>query len=189
MINNQKKAPSVVVLYWSKSGNTQKVAERIYETVKAQDLPVKIHEISESLEIPFLEYQLVFCGAPVYSFLPPDAVKQFLGKQLPASNPTRPAAPEIPGHAAVVFCTYGGGHTGVREAVPTLKYMGQFFEHAGIRVVEEWAVVGEFQKAGPEYNTAGRLGDISGRPNEQDLQAIEGKVKGLLKRLENVLGG
>ena len=52
---------------------------------------------------------------------------------------------------------------------------------------DEWAIVGEFQGAGPEYNSAGRLGDISGRPNEQDLQEIEGKVRGLIKRLGNVL--
>lgn len=179
--------PNVLVLYWSKTGNTKKVAERIYTTVQSQNLSVEIREITESLEINVLEYHLVFCGAPVYAFLPPDAVKHFLKKQLPASNPTQPAAPELPGHAAVVFCTYGGGHTGVREAIPALKYMGQFFEHAGIRVVDEWAVVGEFQDAGPEYNTAGRLGDISGRPSEQDLQEIAGKVKGLLKQLQDVL--
>jgi flavodoxin len=179
--------PSVLVLYWSKTGNTKKVAERIYTTVQAQGLPAEIHEITESLEIPFLDYNLIFCGAPVYAFLPPDVVKRFLKKQLPASNPTQPAAPELPGHAAVVFCTYGGGHTGMREAIPALKYMGQFFEHAGIRVVDEWAVVGEFPGADPEYNTAGRLGDISGRPSEQDLQEIEGKVTGLLKQLKNML--
>jgi flavodoxin len=179
--------PNVLILYWSKTGNTRKVAERIYTAVQSQNLSVEIHDITESLEIDFLKYNLVFCGAPVYAFLPPDAVKQFLKKRLPASNPTQPAAPELPGYAAVVFCTYGGGHTGVREAIPALKYMSQFFEHAGIRVVDEWAVVGEFRDAGPEYNTAGRLGDISGRPSEQDLQEIAGKVKGVLKQLQNVL--
>ncbi len=179
--------PKILVLYWSKTGNTKKVADRIHTTVQTLGLPVDTYEITEALEIPFLDYHLIFCGAPVYAFLPPDAVKHFLKKQLPASNPTQPAAPELPGHAAVVFCTYGGGHTGVREAIPALKYMGQFFEHAGIRVVDEWAVVGEFQSAGPEYNTAGRLGDINGRPGDQDLQEIAGKVAGLLKQLKDVL--
>ena len=186
-MNTQKNRSSVLVLYWSKTGNTKKVAETFYATVRSQNLAVEIVEISESLEINFLDYQLVFCGAPVYSFLPPDPVKKFLGKQLPASNPTRAAAPELPGHAAVLFCTYGGGHTGVREALPALKYMGQFFEHAGIRVIDEWAVVGEFPKAGDDYNKAGRLGNISGRPSEQDLKDIAGKVTGLLKRVERWL--
>jgi hypothetical protein len=90
---------------------------------------------------------------------------------------------ERPGHAAVVFCTYGGGHTGVREATPTLGYIGQHFEHAGIRVVAEWPVVGEFRKAGEDYNKTGRLGDISGRPNENDLREIAGRTYGVLKQL------
>jgi hypothetical protein len=100
-----------------------------------------------------------------------------------------PAAPEKPGHFAVMFCTYGGGHTGIGEAIPLLKYMGQVFEHEGIRVVEEWPVVGEFPGINdPDYNTAGRLGDNTGRPNDSDLRIIAGQVSGLLRRLQHKLG-
>ena len=100
-----------------------------------------------------------------------------------------PGAPERPGRFAVIFSIYGGGHTGLAEAIPLLKYMGQVFEHEGIRVVDEWAVVGEFPDAGePGYNTAGRLGDVEGRPNKGDLAEISGRVSGLLRQLQHKLG-
>ena len=99
-----------------------------------------------------------------------------------------PAAPEKPGHYAVVFCTYGGGHTGTNEAIPLLKFTGQAFEHEGIRVVEEWPIVGEFPGINePHYNTAGRLGDVNGRPDDRDLRVVAGKVSGLLRRLQHKL--
>jgi hypothetical protein len=99
------------------------------------------------------------------------------------------AAPEKPGHYAVVFCTYGGGHTGVAEAIPLLKYMGQVFEHEGVRVVEEWPAVGDFPGINdPNYNTAGRLGEVTGRPNDGDLRIVAGQVSGLLRRLQRKLG-
>jgi hypothetical protein len=86
-----------------------------------------------------------------------------------------------------MFCTYGGGHTGVREAMPCLLYMQQIFEHAGIRVVEEWPVVGDFKQSSEEYNTTGRLGDIRGRPNESDLADIAGRTAGILRRMRYML--
>jgi len=70
-----------------------------------------------------------------------------------------------------------------------LKYMGQVFEHEGIRVVEEWPVVGEFPGINdPNYNTAGRLGNVTGRPNDSDLRVIAGQVSGVLRRLQYKLG-
>jgi hypothetical protein len=88
-----------------------------------------------------------------------------------------------------MFCTFGGGHTGIGEAIPLLKYMGQAFEHEGIRVVEEWPVVGVFPEIkDPFYNTAGRLGDVTGRPNDYDLRIVAGQTSGLLRRLKLKLG-
>ena len=81
-------------------------------------------------------------------------------------------APKVPGKHALIFCTYSGPHTGVREAVPAGLYAGQFFEHLGFTVLDEWYVVGEF-RGREETNTQGRLGDIRGRPNEEDLQRVK----------------
>ena len=178
----------VLVLYWSKGGNTRKVAETIHTTVQRHGISSEIMEINDDLGIDTFSYELIFVGAPVYFNLAPQPVMKFLqGLRSRAANLA--AAPEKPGHFAVIFCTYGGGHTGTGEAIPLLKYMGQVFEHEGIRVVEEWPVVGDFPGINdPNYNTAGRLGDITGRPNVSDLRVVAGQVSGLLRRLQYKLG-
>jgi hypothetical protein len=89
-----------------------------------------------------------------------------------------------------MVCTYGGGHTGYNEVIPALKYMGQFFEHMGIRVVDEWGIVGFFRDVeDPNYNTDGRIGNITGRPDERDLAEVKGRVTGLLHRLKYKVPG
>ncbi len=178
----------VLVLFWSKGGNTRKVAETIHATIQSHGLSSELVEIEADLGIDVFSYELVFIGAPVYDNLGPQPVMKFLRRQkLRAAN--LPAAPEKPGHFAVMFCTFGGGHTGIGEALPLLKYMGQAFEHEGIRVVEEWPVVGVFPEVdNPYYNTAGRLGDVTGRPNDYDLRIVAGQTSGLLRRLKLKLG-
>jgi len=178
----------VLVLYWSKGGNTSKVAETIHSTVERYGISSEIKEINDDLEIDPFSYELIFVGAPVYFNLAPQPVMKFL-QRLRSRAANLASAPEKPGHFAVIFCTYGGGHTGVEEAIPLLKYMGQVFEHEGIRIVEEWPVVGDFPGINdPNYNTAGRLGDVTGRPNVSDLQVVSGQVSGLLRRLQYKLG-
>ena len=36
----------------------------------------------------------------------------------------------------------------------------------------------------PNYNTDGRIGDVTKRPDERDLNEIKGRVTGLLHRLK-----
>lgn len=177
-----------LVLYWSKGGNTRKVAETIHNTVQSNSIPSEIVEITEGLDIDAFSPELVFMGAPVYWNLGPKPVMKFISN-LRQRAANLASAPEKPGHYAVVFCTYGAGHTGVAEAIPLLKFMGQAFEHEGIRVVEEWPVVGDFPGINdPDYNTRGRLGDIGGRPFKSDLAIVAGQVQGLLRRLQHKLG-
>lgn len=61
--------------------------------------------------------------------------------------------------------------------------MRTFFEHIGFTVLDEWYTVGEY-KNNEENSTRGRLGNIKGRPNEDDLLEIENKTKGVLKTLK-----
>ena len=93
-------------------------------------------------------------------------------------------APSIPGKTAVVFCTYSGPHTGISEATPAGDYMGQFFEHLGFEVAAKWYIVGEFHGS-EDLSTQGRLGDIRGRPNRQDLAEVESNVSTLIKSIRS----
>ena len=67
----------VLVLYWSKGGNTRKVAETIYATVEGKGLSPEIAEITPDLDLDVYSYNLVFAGAPVYHNLGPPPVIQF----------------------------------------------------------------------------------------------------------------
>lgn len=182
MANSKCKA---LVLYWSATGNTKMIGEAVNTALAAKGVETSFHKITQDLEVDFFDYNLIFMGAPVYGNLPPKPVMKFLELQKRAGDFVKAAAPERPGCFAVMYCTYGGGHTGDHEAIPTLKLMGQTFEHMGIRVVDEWAVVGVFRQVkDPDYNPNGRLGDVTERPDERDVKDIQGRVNGLLHQLQ-----
>jgi len=177
-----------LVLFWTKNGNTEKIARCIHDTVRNAGMEASMTRIDKDLEVEYLDYNLIFLGAPVYENLSPKPVLSFLYKNRRRAGVVLLAsAPEVPGVAAVPFCTYGGGHTGYNEAEPMLKHIGQYFEHEGIRVVDHIAVVGVFPEAEESYNTEGRYGDIRRRPDEHDLSEVEGRVRGILLRLHRVL--
>ena len=171
-----------LIIYWSGTGNTEKVAKTIHHTLKRQKVVSTIMKVGEAKEVELYEHDLVFLGAPSYGWLPPDQVLHFIKDKMKyheERGDVKLCAPKIPGKRAAVFCTYSGPHTGLREAIPACKYMGQFFEHLGFDLVSEWYVVGEFH-GNVDYSTKGQLGDIRGRPNMQDLAKVEHNVYQLI---------
>ena len=186
-INNFSGELKALILYWSATGNTKKVADTIAQTLKQQGVSVNMVNVEEASGLDLYGHDLVFIGAPSYSWLPPKPVQHFLEEKRQYHNERgdiKLCAPKVPGSRAVVFCTYSGPHTGINEAIPVCKYMGQFFEHLGFEVLAEWYVVGEFH--GREaYSTQGCLGDIRGRPSKEDLKDISDKVITIVKSLKN----
>lgn len=65
----------------------------------------------------------------------------------------------------VVCCTYGGGHTGVKAAISTGKYLGQILERLGSSVLVEWYW----------------RGNISRRRHDEDLRQVAARLRGVLK--------
>ena len=61
---------------------------------------------------------------------------------------------------------------GIREAIPAGTYVGQFFEHLGFVIVDEWYILSEFHGS-EEFSTVGRMGNIKGLPTQQGLKRIE----------------
>jgi hypothetical protein len=53
-------------------------------------------------------------------------------------------APKISGKNALIFCTYSGPHTGINEATPVGKHIGQFFEHLGFTVLGDGVFLANF---------------------------------------------
>ena len=162
------------VIYWSKTGNTQKAACAIRDGLEAGGAEVQLRKVEEADEVEYFHYDLVCIGFPSYQWAPPQAMVTFLkGKhrQYARQGRVQVNAPPVEDTQALIFCTYSGPHTGLKEAIPAGKYAAQFFDHLGFEIVGEWYVVGEFHGS-EEKSTRGRLGDIRGRPNEADLRNV-----------------
>lgn len=173
------------VIYWSKTGNTEKAARAIRDGLAAEGATVHLVTVEEAEAIDFFAYDLVCVGFPAYSWTPPPPVLTWLkGKHRDYGREGRikVSYPEVAGKQALVFVTYSGPHTGINEAIPAGKVAGQFFEHLGIRVLDEWYIVGEFH-GNEEASTRGRLGDIRGRPTAEELQQLSERARALARRL------
>ncbi len=177
---------NVLNLYFSSTGNTEKVAKRIEKSV--QELGHKVETVkitSKDIKVDILQYEFVFVGSGVYGQLPGKELMELYRELLQryvGIGEIKPCAPRRPSAKIVVYCTYGGVHTGNNEAIPAVKYMGQLFDHLGYEIVGEWYLVGEYKTENLlEHSVSGRLGDIRGRPNEEDLSEVTERVKGILK--------
>ena len=177
---------NILNIYYSSTGNTKRVADIIAETADKEGHPVETIRIKPDMAPDFdlLDYDFVFAGSGVYEWLPGKPVLSLFSKLAKhyrkLGNIEQPARRRRT-KQAVVYCTYGGTHTGSNEAVPTVKYMGQLFDHLGFEIAGEWYVVGEFHGAYLDFSKKGKLGNITGRPNDSDLQSVAEMVKGTLQ--------
>ena len=176
---------SGLVIYWSSTGNTQKVAYSIRDGLESAGVKIEMKNPQEAAEIDFFGYDLVCVGSPSIEWQPAKPIADLLKGKLNfyrSQGKIRPSAPKVEGKNALVFCTYSGPHTGMDEATPAGKTMRQYFEHFGFNVVGEWYVVGEFHGR-EDLNTQGRLGDIRGKPTAEDLAKIKKDAEQLAKSL------
>ena len=175
-----------IIIYWSKTGNTEKVASAIQEGLKDAGAKVSLHRVEEVGEVDYFDYDLVCIGFPSYRWSPPKPMDKFLkGKHSAyrSAGRVKLAAPPVPDKYALIFCTYSGPHTGIGEATPAGLYAGQFFDHLGFRVLDEWYVLSEYQGS-EEASTKGRLGDIRGLPSKEDLARIRGDAARIVKTIQ-----
>lgn len=177
---------NILNLYYSGTGNTKKVADTIANTASNAGNTLNTVRIRTTmgLKLELLEYDIVFAGSGVYEWLPGKPVITLFSKLAKEYREKgfiiQPAQRRYP-KKAVIYCTYGGTHTGINEAIPTVKYMGQLFDHLGFDIIGEWYFVGEFHGGFRDFSKKGKLGDITGRPNENDLYGISEMVKGVLR--------
>jgi hypothetical protein len=174
-----------IVLYWSQTGNTEKVSGRIRAGLEAGGLAVTLMRTENAAEVDFFDYDLVCLGFPSHQWHPPKPVDKYLLAKFAryrTQGRIAPGAPTLPGKNALIFCTYSGPHTGIREAIPAGKYAGQFFEHLGFTVVDEWYVLAEFHGK-EDMSTLGRMGNIKGLPTDRDLMRVEDQARLLAARL------
>ena len=173
------------IIYWSKTGNTEKVAFAIREGLEEAGVRVSMKKAEEAEDIDFFDYDLVCVGFPSYQWHPPKPITDFLNSKMNKyrkEGRVKLGAPKIPGKNSLIFCTYSGPHTGIDEAIPAGKYVGQFFEHLGFTVLDEWYILSEFH-IWEEGSTRGRMGDIRGKPTEEDLRKVKADAENLTRML------
>ncbi|MDQ1281577.1 MAG: flavodoxin [Thermoproteota archaeon] len=176
----------ILNVYYSMTGNTAKVALKIDVAARELGYSVETVKIDRSdVVLDLLGSDYVFAGSGVYGQLPGEHLVGSFRRTMQEyskNGEVKPCSPRRPRGKAIVYCTYGGVHTGINEAVPTVKLMGQFFDHLGYTIVAEWYFVGEYNlERQREHSLIGRLGDIRGRPNEKDLLEVAEQTKGILK--------
>jgi hypothetical protein len=177
---------NVLNLYFSSTGNTEKVAFKIQDTVRELGHTVQAVKVtSGDIDVDILSFDFVFVGSGVYGQLPGKPMIELHQRLLQKYNKegeVKPASPRRPSADVVVYCTYGGVHTGINEAIPAVKFMGQLYDHLGYTIVAEWYIVGEYKtERFQDRSISGRLGDIRGRPSRKDLKEVAEKVKGIFK--------
>jgi flavodoxin len=170
---------TALIIYWSKTGNTQKVAKAIKQGLEETGIQVTMKKPEEAESLDYFDYDFVCVGCPSYSWHPPEPMTAFLKKKFAAyrqQGKIKPSAPKVPGKNALIFVTWSGPHTGIDEATPVGKDIKQYFEHIGFTILNEWYILSEFHGS-LENSTKGRMGDIRGKPTSEDLQKIKEDAK------------
>lgn len=181
----------ILNLYCSITGNTKKVALQIEKTVNSLGMmevtTIEVTKDSDPNAFDLLDFDFIFMGSGVYTWLPPQVMIDFCRAMLKKHvdrGDVKSCAPRIDKKRAVTYSTFGGPHTGVNEAIFAPKFLGQLLDHLGFEVVAEWLIEGQFNSKNEFYrrfNTEGRMGNITGRPDENDLQRVANWVTGVLK--------
>ena len=119
-------AKKTLIVYWSQTGNTEKVALAIKEGLEATGAEVNVKKPDEAADVNYFDYDLVCIGSPSIQWRPAKPMDDFLRSKLAAhraQGKITPSAPKIAGKNALIFVTYSGPHTGLDEATPVGKYM------------------------------------------------------------------
>jgi flavodoxin len=166
---------TALMIYHSTTGNTAKAALAIVEGLKSGGLIVEVKKPQEVTGVDFFSYNLVCIGSPAIEWQPAKPIGDMLKAKLDlyrCQGKIKLQAPKVSDKNALIFCTYSGPHTGIDEATPAGKTIRQYFEHFGFNIAGEWYIVGEFHGR-LDMSTLGRLGDIRGRPNVEELAKLK----------------
>ena len=136
------------VFFYSKTGNTKKIAIAISRAIKASLIDIgKIASAKRKLGIE--QYDILFIGSPVYACGPAPIVKSFIQE-----------LPRLKEKKAAIFCTYA-----LIGAKTSLKKMASLLRKKGAFIVGKYACKAEsalFAGIGPKIWN-------KGRPNRKDL--------------------
>lgn len=149
-----KKAKAVVI-YYSRTGNTEKVAKVFARTLKCKSLDIK-----ENSKINLDKYNLIFIGSGIYGMKISTEIEKFIQKL---------REKDTKGKKYVVFGTYGGSKRGI-------KLMKEGLEQKSAKVI------GQFGCRGHDDFWLFKIFNVNrGRPDKHDLLEAKEFAQFILK--------
>ncbi|TFF88203.1 MAG: 4Fe-4S ferredoxin [Promethearchaeota archaeon] len=145
----------ISIIYFSPTGNTALIADKLEETLLDLNISISIEikdiTIKEKRKkINFKEYDLIFFGFPVYGWVAPELIKNWL-KTIEGYN--KPAS---------IFFTYGGINSGV-AINETIQLLSE--KNFNVISAAEFVTSHTFNLAGWEI--------LPNRPNDQDFKVVK----------------
>ena len=160
-------APRVAILYFSQTGNTERVARSIADGLTLSGAQADILDLLKTDPAGLARYDLVGVGTPVFYFREPVIVERFIRSIPRAKN----------GHA-FIFLT-SGGHPG-----NTFFHMRKSLAGRGFLVVDAFSCNG--YDTYPPFKNTGRY---IGHPDDAELDAARAFGAGILERSRSVAAG
>ena len=168
----------VLVIYFSQSGNTKKLAEAIFEGIELTNKDISPVKGVDPIKIN--DYDLVFVGSPIISFDFAKPLKRILKK-----------IPELKTSFAL-FCTHAAPIDYPQYWKEGFKKYGQELEKKGGKILgyfdtqgEQTPVTKQFVKEwNPEYAPKA-IEASDGHPNEEDMTAAKKFAGEIIKKYYN----
>jgi NAD(P)H dehydrogenase (quinone) len=106
----------ILIVYDSRSGNTEKMAYAVMEGVKGAGIDVLLKNINEASVDELLNVQGLILGSPVYYGLPTAKIKAFIDDSVKYHG-------KLDGMVGGAFASAGGTHTGAETTITAINEM------------------------------------------------------------------
>ncbi len=103
----------ILIVYDSRSGNTEKMAYAVAEGVREEDVNVVIRKIDDASVDELPDANGVILGSPVYYGLPTGKIKEFVDASVKYHG-------KLDGKVGGAFASSGGIHTGAETTIIAL---------------------------------------------------------------------
>jgi len=106
----------ILIVYDSRSGNTEKMAYAVVEGAKGAGVDVLLKNIDEASVDELLNVQGLILGSPVYYGLPTAKIKAFIDDSVKYHG-------KLDGMVGGAFASAGGTHTGAETTITAINEM------------------------------------------------------------------
>jgi NAD(P)H dehydrogenase (quinone) len=104
----------ILIVYDSKTGNTERMAYAIKKGVESTNVEVKLKKVEDASIDELIKVEGIILGSPVYYGLPSAKIKQFIDESIKYHG-------KLNGKIGGAFCSAGGSHTGAETTILALN--------------------------------------------------------------------